>query len=378
MAFETPVLKQRFFGGGHDRWEYSDPASGISIVVSGSVDATIREVSEAVHNFRFAFAATRDHLVAVKHTEVMKQLTSFQGFNERCKALLKGNETFGGNRGPDLGDAATLWNTEKAEGHKKVLSIYKQTIDKAFLEAETFQKKKDEITVATTKTAKTLTEQTPDNFIEMKIEQGIMKELGKAKGKGGKGKHVTLDYESLADVVESSAYKFLTDQEKAQALEEYISVKRQTKGQCPRWNGGENEERQRQTQRQRHGESHGWEKQRQRQGERQGDLYERQRQRQRQGKGNGPTERQERRWKRQMDWQKRRLQKLDVAEKKWLQNAAAALFWQLVQNCSWNDLKRCNSQLVDMGYIYGALSLLKRSRQATGLNGNVVKSYHGR
>ena len=79
-----------------------------------------------------------------------------------------------------------------------------------------------------------------------------------------------------------------------------------------------------------------------------------------------------------MDWQKRRLQKLDVAEKKWLQNAAADLFWQLVQNCSWNDLKRCNSQLVDMGYIYGALSLLKRSRQATGLNGNVVRSYHGR
>jgi len=77
----------------------------------------------------------------------------------------------------------------------------------------------------------------------MKIEQGIMKELGKAKGKGGKGKHVTLDYDSLADVVESSAYKFLTDQEKAQALEEYISVKRQKKGQCPRWNGGENEEK---------------------------------------------------------------------------------------------------------------------------------------
>ena len=159
-------------------------------------------------------------------------MTSFQGFNERCKALLKGNETFGGNRGPDLGDAATLWNTEKAEGHKKVLSIYKQTIDKAFLEAEKFQKK-NEIAAATTKNAKNLTEQTPDNFIEMKIEQGIMKELGKAKGKGGEGQNVTLDYDSLADVVESSAYKFLTDQEKAQALEEYISVKRQTKRAMP-------------------------------------------------------------------------------------------------------------------------------------------------
>ena len=213
----------------HSKRRCSSNDSSVVVTIVGSIRTRRRafqssyRVSEAVHNFRFAFAATREH------TEVMKQLTSFQGFNERCKALLKGNETFGGNRGPDLGDAATLWNTEKAEGHKKVLSIYKQTIDKAFLEAETFQKKKDEITAATTKTAKTLTEQTPDNFIEMKIEQGIMKELGKATGKGGKGKNVTLDYESLADVVESSAYKFLTDQEKAQALEEYISVKRQKK-----------------------------------------------------------------------------------------------------------------------------------------------------
>ena len=57
--------------------------------------------------------------------------------------------------------------------------------------------------------------------------------MGKAKGKRGKGKHVTIDYDSLADVVESSAYKFLTDQEKAQALEEYISVKRQKNGNAP-------------------------------------------------------------------------------------------------------------------------------------------------
>ena len=81
VNFESPVLKQSFFGEGGD-WSYGDPEHGITITISKNITASIRDVKEAVHNFRYAFGATADHLVATKHYDEMRKVTTFEKFSK--------------------------------------------------------------------------------------------------------------------------------------------------------------------------------------------------------------------------------------------------------------------------------------------------------
>ena len=134
MNFESPVLKQSLFGDGGD-WSYADPESDIVITISRNEVASIRDVQEAVQNFRFAFNATADHLVATKHYEELRKITASERFSKMCEAHSQASK-FGKRQGPDLGQAAGLWRGEDTETKRKVLTLYKSTVARAYRLAE--------------------------------------------------------------------------------------------------------------------------------------------------------------------------------------------------------------------------------------------------
>ena len=140
MGFETDALKTPFLRPDAElnEWGYTDPVSGITIVVQMKSDSSLREMKETVHNFRHAISATLDHRVTVQHVAMIKDLTSFQFFKERCFTILA-EETFGGE-GPDLGEANALCSNENQEAIKKILIMYKSTVDRAYKAAQEAKK----------------------------------------------------------------------------------------------------------------------------------------------------------------------------------------------------------------------------------------------
>ena len=242
VGFETPVLSQAFFGDGGRDWSYTDPVSGIHITVHKHEAATIRMVKEAVHNMKHSFAATSDHLVATKHVEEMRRLTSFDRFKSTCNSLIQKPKPFGA-RGPDLGESAALWSGETHEAGKKIITLYKSTIDRAFKEAEKLKAGELAIKKEKTRVAKTLVETSPEEFVEMRIQERILKHMGKGKGKGKGGKTTQLSHYDLADLMEDSDYKKLKPEDKVKAIESYLEVKvaapkKQTNGFAPGGTGG--------------------------------------------------------------------------------------------------------------------------------------------
>ena len=105
--------------------------SDIVITISRNEGAGIRDVKEAVHNFRFAFSATADHLGATKHYEEMHTITAFERLSKVCDDHNQANK-FGTRQGPGLGQAVGLWRCEDTETKRTVLTLYKPTVDRAF------------------------------------------------------------------------------------------------------------------------------------------------------------------------------------------------------------------------------------------------------
>ena len=99
-------------------------------------------------------------------------------------------------------------------------------MDKAFKAAESQKSAAEALKKESTRIAKTLVETSPEEFVEMRIKDGLKKELGKAnKGKGKGGKSATPPHSDLADLVENDEYKALDNDSKVQQLEKFIDVK---------------------------------------------------------------------------------------------------------------------------------------------------------
>ena len=114
------------------------------------------------------------------------------------------------------------WREQR--GRKKEMALYKSTIDRAFKEAEKQKSVDLAIKKEKTRVAKTLVETSPEEFVEMRIQDRILKAMvkGKGKGKGKGGKSYELSYYDLADLMYGVHYKRLKPEEKVKAIESYI------------------------------------------------------------------------------------------------------------------------------------------------------------
>ena len=88
-------------------------------------------------------------------------------------------------------DRLQNFGVEKIRKLRNDLTLYKGTVDRAYKLAEAQKHAAEENAREATRVAKTLIDTSQDEFVEMKIREGILKELGKGgKGKGSKGKKI--------------------------------------------------------------------------------------------------------------------------------------------------------------------------------------------
>ena len=226
VAFETLAQKSSFWGDGDLDWVFR--SGGLEVVIKKIPGKSIREVREAMHSASHALRADADYKTATEHIRMMKELTAYKQFHTSCMAhQLTRSSAFQG-RGPDLGECSILWAGEDGAIKQKIMTTYKAIIDKAYSGAVVAEKKALQPLIKLKGIAEKLISHTPDDFIEMKIEEKVRGNLGNGRGKGkGKGSRSTVeyDYNKLADLVETQAFTALPAEKKTEKILEHMTPK---------------------------------------------------------------------------------------------------------------------------------------------------------